>query len=279
MPNFRILYDNALDTALTLTTTTSASASLGAANLQTDTKSQVWRATAKSGTITATWTNAVLVGGVILPFTNLSPTATVQIKCYTNVGDGTAVHDSGAILACPAIPLALMSWGTVPLGANSYSYGGGTTARVWLSTTVSCKKVEVIITDTNNTAAYIEVSRLALGAYWEGAKNADYGASVTPVDTGKHFRNDAGDLQTDIGTRHRKVSFALSKLSPSERNTLWRILWGNGMTKPLFFSLFPNDTDTSLEQTHQCWCKLEVTPAMSIPSYLLYASSLELLEV
>jgi len=189
------------------------------------------------------------------------------------------VYDSGAVLACPAVPLALMSWGTVPLGANSYSYGGGTTARVWLNTTVSCKRVEVGFYDINNTSPYVEIGRLVIGSFWEGAKNVDYGATVTPVETGKHFRNDAGDLMTDIGTRHRRVTISLSKLSPAERNTLWRILWGNGMTKPLFFSLYPNDTDTSLEQTNQCWCKLVTMPAMSTPSFLMYAAALELEEI
>lgn len=276
--NLTIIYDNSADLA-TLSVSSQASASLGAANLLTDIKSEVWRSIGTSGTITATWAVGQIIGGIALPFTNLSSGATLRVRGYTLPTDTIAAFDTGTNLACPPLALGLWNWGSAPLGVNAFTYGGGATACVWLSLPISVRKLVIDIVDTSNVSGYVEVGRLVAGNYWEAAKNADYGAGITAVDTSKHFRNDAGDLMTDIGTRHRRQTLALTKLSADERASLWNILLGNGMPRPLFMSLYPNSDDPRLEQTHMMWCKLVATPAVGIPSYRNFASSLELEEV
>lgn len=78
MPNLRIIADNAADRA-TLSASSTAG-SLAVDNLKTDRKGAPWRALSTSARLGATWTTSALIGGMFLPFCNLSPTATVRTR-------------------------------------------------------------------------------------------------------------------------------------------------------------------------------------------------------
>lgn len=278
--NFRIIYDNAANRG-TLSASSQASASLAVGNLLTDLKGQVWRsssAAAASTVLTLTNPTAMQVGGVAAAYSNLTVAATMRVQVYTLSTDSSPAFDSGHVLACPAAAIALSDWGAGGAGVNAYAYGGGACGRQWF-THVSGQKIVISIVDTANPAGYVEVGRLIVGRFWEGVRNIDYGVALSIVDTTKNFRNDAGDLLSDVGTRHRKLTAALSNLASAERSTLWNILWGNGMSSPMFLSVFPNADDTALEQAHQGWFKLMSSPAMAMPSFAQCASSLELEEV
>ncbi len=271
MPNLRIISNNAIDRA-TLSASTTAG-NLAVANLKTDIKSKVWRSTATSATITATWTAGEYISGVALPFCNLTPTATIQVEGYTEVADVVPVFNTGILLASPF--LALDSWA----GVNSFSHGGGTYGRAWVASPAVVKKLVVYITDTANTAGYVEAGRLVAGQYWEPRIGAVEGATLQVVDTSKHFRTEAGDLMTDVGTRHRKQSFQLPSLDETDRARMWEILWANGLTKPIFLSMYPGHADTRLEQTHQLYGKLVVTPIMGTPYFNRQNATLEIEEI
>ena len=277
MPNLRILYDNAADRNLTLTASTTAG-TLAASNLLTDIKSQVWRSTGTSATLTATWANAELIGCVALPFCNFTSTATIRVRGYTNVGDATPLFDTGTVLACAYAPFGLWDWGLAPLGVNAFSYGGGAYANVWISPNW-VKQLVIDLIDTANTKGYLEAARLVTGAYWSPALNADYGAAVTVVDNSTHLRSDAGDLMTDTGTRTRKMTFSLSQMASADRAKMMSILKGNGMPKPMYVSLYPESSDPVLEQDHQVYCKLSANSAVSVPFFNVYAAPLELEEM
>lgn len=278
MPNLRIIYDNAADRA-TVVASSQASSSMAAANLLTDIKGDVWRSIGTSATITANWTTAQTIAGVALPFCNLTAQATVRVRGYAEVADAVPLFDTGLVYACPAPILGLWNWGAQPLGSNAFAYGGGTYGRVWIPVPGAVKKITVDIADSTNPAGFIEAGRLVCGAYWSPEHNADYGAPVTPADSSKHYRNDAGDLMTDNGTRYRKQAINLSAMSQVDRAAVWNILWGNGMRRPVFFSLHPDSVDAVLEQTHQIYGKLAATAAMSTPYFQKYANSLDLEEV
>lgn len=277
MANFRIIYDNRADGA-SLAVSSQASAGLGAANLLTDIKSEVWRASTTSGTITATWAVAQLVSGVALPFTNLTADATIRVRGYTETADTTPAFDTGAVPACPPLALGLWGWGTTPMGVNAFAYAGSAYANIWFAA-AAVKKLVIDLVDASNSAGYIEVGRLVTGTYWEGLKGADYGASMTLVDTSKHLRSDAGDLLTDVGTKHRKQSVPLTQLPASERLQVWNILVGNGMARPVFLSVFPGDADNGLEQCSMIYGKLVEAPGIAIPAFRQYATTLEIEEV
>lgn len=78
MSNLRIVYDNAADRAAI--TASSTAGALAAANLLTDTKSDVWRATGPSARLTLAWAVAEAIQALVLPFCNLSPTATWRVR-------------------------------------------------------------------------------------------------------------------------------------------------------------------------------------------------------
>lgn len=79
MPNLRIVSDNAIARVASLVASTTAGG-LAAANLASDKKSSVHRATQPSVTYTATWGAAEPIGCVALPFCNLSPTAQWRVR-------------------------------------------------------------------------------------------------------------------------------------------------------------------------------------------------------
>lgn len=78
MPNLRIIADNAADRA-TLTASSTAGA-LVVSNLQTDKKSDVWRAGGTTARLTLAWAVAEAIAGIALPFCNLSPTDTMRVR-------------------------------------------------------------------------------------------------------------------------------------------------------------------------------------------------------
>lgn len=274
--NIRIIYNNAIDRANL--SASSAAGSLVASNMAMDIKSAVWRSLATSETITATWGAGEVVSGVILPFCNLTTNATIRVRGYANVDDTGTVLDTGAVVACPASQPGLWGW-NASMGVNAFAYGGGTYARVWLATPVTVKKLVIDIADAGNTAGYLEVSRLVVGQHWEPKIGAEQGATLTVVDTGKHYRTDGGDLMTDTGTKYRKQSFSLPSLDESDRAKMWDILWGNGMARPLFISMYPNNADSQLEQTHQLYGKLVSTPIMNTPYFNRHSATIDIEEV
>lgn len=307
--NLRIIYNNILDLSTT-TITTSSVASVTAtpvSNLKLDSKSQVWRSastgvlnTDNSGLYTVranlvvTLTSSI-IGGVILPFCNLSSAAKIRVRGYTGTAPtpgaagtntptataaGTLVFDSTQILACPYQTFGLWNWGAVPLGVNSYSYGGGTYARAWVPSQLACTSLLIEIEDTQNSSAYIEVSRIIAGAYWSPKYNTSFGLSTGSQDLSQHERSESGDLITNRGIRYRNMKFDLTWLPPADRLEFTRILRGNGLPRPLFISLFPNNSDDyEKEQAHQIYGKLSQLSDITHPIFEMYSTSIDIEEI
>ena len=295
-------------TATTIAVSSTASAATPASNMKVDAKSQVWRsgsvttaADSTSGLYTAK-ANIVLaftstnIGGVVLPFCNLSSQATIRVRGYTGTAPtlggtvdtptasalGTLKFDTGTVTACPYQVLGLWNWGTLPLGVNSYSYGGGTYGRVWvpLASQAACTSLLIEIIDTGNQAPYIELSRLVVGSYWSPKYNTSYGLSSNTTDLSTHTRSESGDLITNRGIRFRSMKFDLNWLTSSDRQEFSRILRGNGLPRPLLISLFPdNSTDYDKEQAHQIYGKLSQISDVVNPIVDMYSTSIDIEEV
>lgn len=260
MPNLRVCYDNAADTA-----TLSASSTAGTlvvANLQNDSKAVPWRSTGTTATLTATWADLQTIGIVALPWTNLTAAATIRVRGYTNIGDtvgvATPVFDSGAVIACRAVTTYLRG---VPSGVNSFAFGGASCAIAYVPPG-PVRKLVIDLVDGGNAAGYIEASRLVCGAYWEPAVNAEVGVTLSLVDTSMQTRTEAGELKTDPAPRYKKLSFDLRMLKTADRNMLWRIARGNGITVPMFVSLLPSAADATDEDLYQIYGKLVASAAM-----------------
>lgn len=307
--NLRVIYQNLVDlSSTTITASSTASANTPASNMAANTKSLVWRSgsvTTPPDSISGLYTakaNIVLslvssnIGGVVLPFCNLSSQATIRVRGYTGTAPtlggtvdsptitatGTIKFDTGFIAACPYQVLSLWNWGTLPLGVNNYSYGGSTYGRVWvpLASQSACTSLSIEILDIANQSPYIEVSRLVVGSYWSPKYNTSYGLSSNTKDLSTHERTESGDLITNIGTRFRTLRFDLNWLTSSDRLEFNRIVKGNGMPKPLLISLFPdNSTDYDKEQAHQIYGKLSQFSDIVNPVLDFYSTNIDIEEM
>jgi hypothetical protein len=274
--NLRIIYDNVADSA-TLTASTTASG-LTVNNLKTEQKGFVWRSTGTSATITATWSSAQTISGVVLPFCNLTSNATIQVRLFTNTGDATPVLNTGAQSARAYTPQDVFGGFTQPAGVNAYSFGGGSYARSWFAATVA-RKIEVIINDAGNSSGYIELSRLVCGNYWSPTYNTEFGLSLGYRDTSEQTRSESGNLITTNNTVHRTLNFNLNWLVDTDRTRMLSILRGNGLRKPLFVSIFPEDASLTKEQEFQIYGKLVNTNSITHPVYSVYTTTVDIEEI
>jgi hypothetical protein len=299
--NLRILYNNISD--LSTTSLTASVSSTGTSNLKVDSKSKVWKSgtsstTAVKANIVATFSSKI-VNAIILPFSNLSTTATIRVRGYTGTAptlggtidtptittSGTLIFDTGTKNACPYQKFSQWNYENTPLGVNTYAYGGGTYARCYVAdaefvalTPTACTSLVIEIIDTN-TDQYAEASRLLLGQYWSPTYNTSFGISAGQKDLGKHIRLECGDLETLRGPRYNTLSFDLKYMNDTDRNKFWEIAKGNGLSRPLFVSIFPEDDDYEKESIHQIYGKLSQLSAIQHPMFTIYSTQVELEEV
>lgn len=301
--NLRIIYQNWADLATVTASSTAGTTSVS--NMLKDAKGLVWRSS--NTTVASTTNKAILkvdlgtaraIRGVVLAFTNLnSATATMIVRGYsadptlggtvdTPTITGTAAYTSPTTNCCPWNNLNLPNWGTNPQNANIYAYGGGTYARIWLATAQTYRYWTIEITDNYTTSAsgrYIEVSRLIMGDYWSPVYNTGYGMTNTVKDLSEHERTESGDLVSVRGPRFNALSFNLEWLDHSDRKEASRLMLGNGISKPILVSLFPDSTgdssDYERERLHQIYGKFVQIPGISYQNALFYSMPLELEEV
>lgn len=245
------------------------------ANLQKDAKSLIWRSAGTSATLTVAFGSAKTVRGVVLPFTNLTATATINVTVVGGSG-----YTTGAVLACPYKQADSWDSSYLPQGANSYAYGAGAYARVWFPTAQSCTGLTIVITDTNNTAGYVEASRLVIGDYWSPTYNTSFGLMAAPKSLSTNSRTESGDLVTNRGIQYNTMSFDLTWLNPADRLIFTKIIKSNGINKGLLISLFPDAAeDYDKEQTFQIYGKLTQVPDLTHPMYTMYSSKVDIEEI
>lgn len=271
----RVAYVNKSDTA-TLTASSQAG-SLVVSNLKTIYKSQVWRSTANTASITITWPAGNQVSVVSLPFSSLSSAATVRITCFTNASDSVPAYDSGIEVAIPPIPLTVWPWGSVPLGVNSYVMGQTSTMVKWVPVG-SYEKIVIELDDSLNTLGYIEAGRLFVSNHYEFVNNASFGSSVSMIDDSRNFRNDAKDLITDRGIVYKTMSVSLDAMRQADRTFLSNILKMSSASFPVLLSIFPENEDKVLEQEYQIYGKLTKSSAIAIANFDRYTTNVELEE-
>lgn len=271
MANMRIIYDDKCASA-TITASTTAG-SLTASNMQNDYKGQVHRSTGTSVSYTITWTQAQSISGIGLPCTNLSNTSTIRVRLYTTTGSATPIADSGTIAASGAQSTQISNWSN-PLNANSFAYGMATKTAVWFDQAYSVQKVVIDLMDVNNLAGYIDCSRIVCGAYWEPKYNVSNGISLTINDTTQNVRNDSGDLLSNRGFIHDKLSFDLGVMVESDKSILTQIMRFAGINKNIFVSLMP-ESNSSREQDYIIYGKRENSDIGS-QFYKLYNHSMSI---
>lgn len=293
--NLRVIYKNLADAA-TVTVSSTAGASTTVANLKLESRSKVWRSGATSHVIFLVTLASTTINGLILPFTNLTSTATIRIMGYSStmptiggtvgtptlVGGSAAVFDTTATLCAPWEQSDAFVLSTVPSGVSRYSYGGGTCARIWLNpadAAIAVTGLSIEIVDSSNTESYLEASRMIIGKHWSPRFNTSYGLSATFKDLGETDRLESGDLVTRRGILFKVLNFDLKYMEYSDRDTLMNLIKGPGITLPIFISLFPNDDDEGKEGLYQIYGKLSQLDAITHSVLEMYSTQISIEEV
>jgi hypothetical protein len=301
--NLRIIYNNLTDVAgTTVTVSSTASSSTVVAKMLTDYKGEVWRSANMATTLPITFANIrivfttpSIVSGVILAYTNLRSDASIRVRGYvgtaptlTGTTDAPTITENGLTLfdtdfeECnPPAGLGQFQWGLEGLGITGNELRKGY-SRIWipLADRVPCTSLTIEIQNPGNVDRYIEVGRLIIGDYWSPTYNTSFGLSANFKDTSSAERSEAGDLITVNGIQYPSVSFDLKYLNIKDRNEFNRLIKNRGTKKPLFVSLFPDNTgDYVKEQMHQIYGKQVQLFGISHPIFDMYSSQVEIEEI
>lgn len=245
MSNFRLIHNNAADRATIVASTTAGG--LTTANLKNDRKNFVHRSTEKQVTFELNWPSDEAVGGIVLPASNLSPEAEWQATFYNALNQPVAAI--GPLFAAPGAPLELISWGSQPLNANAFSYGGATKSAMWLEEQVMARRVVIEISDPKNKLDYIDNARLVVGQYWQPKHGAaQYGANANPVDMSSSQRSQSGDNRTDVRPSYDTVAFDLAAMQHEDRDAFSRIIKSIGVHRSIAVSVLPDNYNPVLTQ-------------------------------
>ena len=310
--NLRIIYQNLIDFSGTGTIAVSSTAGVSsAAYLKYDYKALRWRSVAASTTTArsafiVTTSTASSIGGIILAFSNLSSSAKIRVRGYTGttptvntVTDATTaptITTTGATLQFDTSPGGVSS-GTVAApyqGQGDWSWGINTAlsnayynkyvyARIWLTPAqqaFNCTSWVIEIEDTACTDQYLEVGRIIMGKYWSPKYNTSYGLSATIKDLSTSERTEAGDLVTKEAPYFNTLSLELRYMDKNDRAELLKLYRTLGTRRPLFISVFPdNSDDWGKEGTYQLFGKFSTITGISHTMFDIYASQLDIEEV
>lgn len=274
MANIRIVYNNVADSAATITAN-SNSGTLVAANLLTDLKSQVHRSTNTSVTYNISWNSAQTVGCVAMPCTNLSSTATIAVRLYSDAQASSLVYNSGTLPAVPGYNIDPKAWPT-GINVNTFVYGGSVKTVVWITSKPDNIRSAVIdISDPANPLGYVDSARLVVGDYWSPTFNIQNGAQFEFVDNSEATRRDSGDLVVDRSFTFDKFNFDFSLLPDTDKSELLKIIRSIGVHKNIFISLFPDSDYAKMEQDSMIYGKRS-NSSIQYQLFGYYAHSMEL---
>lgn len=275
MPNLRIIAD---DAALRATVAASSTApGLSVTSLLTDEPADVHRMIGTFGSYFLSFARPELIGGVHRPWSNDSPTSEQRVRGYADAGRTQLLFDTGWAPCCPARAREIRGW-TPEQAASAYRYGGGAHARTWFDNT-EAQYVQIDVNDPDNQQGYLECGRLVIGPWWSPAETADIGASLTPGTLSTPSRNGAGTMRPKVGTKFDKQSIPLSHFAADDRAQFLGIVKANDIDVPFIFSLYPDDEDPELERDHQGYYYFVTPPALTVPGFERYATTVEMVTV
>lgn len=274
--NIRILANDKAKFA-TITADTTAG-TMAASNVQTDTKSQAWRSTGTTATLTLTWATSIVCDTVVFPFTNFSNQPVILINGYTNVADTTPIFSktSNEVLYSSA---SSFGFDEMPPAANFFQFGSSVYAAVYLPTMASIKKLVITISDTANTNGYIEIGRLLCGLRFEPDKPTEYGLALTFDDRSTNKRNGAGDSISELKSRFKKLSFSTTFETDNDRKTFQTIMRKCGISTPIFIDADYSNADIDTRQNYMIYGKFSKACEFVHKYFSIYSSSVDIEEV
>ncbi len=124
----------------------------------------------------------------------------------------------------------------------------------------------------------VQVSKFLLGTYWTPKYNLSYQNTVGYVDMATTERTEAGDQYLTIGPRSKTLSFSLDYIDSTDKYSFYNIMRSIGKQKPIFISLFPEDTDKEKEQMHTLYGRQTEVSSLTNYQYSIYNTAISLEE-
>lgn len=273
MPHLRVIYENTADIASISASSTAGALTVG--NLKRDIKGLPHRSTTTSCTYTLTWGTPTLVGGIALPLCNLSQTATIRVRIYSDASGTSLIKDSGTLLACSGPDLGSWDW-LGGLGVNSSAYGAYSKSSVWFDSNYPIRRCVVEINDASNPNGYVEVSRLVVGPYWEPKRNVQNGTLILElVDGSESERSDAGDLISTRSTMYERLALEIAYMEEVDRSGLLSLARKCGSSKNVLVCVFPDNTNETVTSDYTVYGKFNSIP-ITQQYYGFYSVPLEI---
>lgn len=187
---------------------TSVAAGYAVTFLQSDLRGLKWRSTTLAAqTITATWTAFQSINSVALAITNLSNSATVRVRLYTNAADSTPVYDSGSI-------------------SNQGDYFSA------FFDIYSVKKLTILLTDASNPDGFMQASCLVTGEFFE--PNMGEGAVNITFTNDNVISKIGGNTQVEVRQTRKTLSSDFPYLDYAEQKIINDIKNYNASHTPVF---------------------------------------------
>lgn len=248
---------------ITGVTASSTAGAYVAANLLTSDKSEVWRATGKTATLSGSSATTVSASSLHLPHCNFSPSAVGRLYLYSNAGYTGLARDTGDKYLCPEPAAEVVDWLPVDL-ANAYEQGGGAWARIWFPET-TFKSWRLEISDPGNLQTALEAADLVIAPAWSPEYDIEPGgAGTVQRDTDVQFHTAAGSLKTRAGIRFDELTLDLTWLNEADRKTARRLMRSHGKRAPFIVSLWPDDSDPERERAHSIYGLMTEDTEMSL---------------
>lgn len=125
----------------------------------------------------------------------------------------------------------------------------------------------------------VKVSRFIVGNYWVPKYNTGYGVQIGYNDLSTNERLQGGDVYTTVSPRNKTLQLELQYMDESDKFQLFDIMRSLGKTKPLFVSVFPENTDQQKEQMYSIYGKFNTLSNITHTMYSMYSSSIQLEEI
>lgn len=193
------------------------------ANLQTRFRSEVARSTNVLTTSTKIAVDfgsaSKVVRWVILDKHNMSTAATVRVKGGTTAG-AADVADTGSLEVWQATPTRDLryedaNWWTGTLSAADVE-GYPISMFIDLAANVKARYWTIEITDTANSAGYVQIARLWMGPFWSPQRNVTWGTKLGWEDPSREQRTDSGVMYFAERQRFRVYHFNFPAVTDDE---------------------------------------------------------------
>jgi hypothetical protein len=300
--NLRIIYQNFLDPEVTggtvpVITGLNTATGFSTSNMRGHSyKGFGWRS--QTNTVSPVVVNLILnlqtqriANTLVLAYSNLGYNSTVSIygsnsaPSLAGTVDAPSITSPGTLIVTstgnqltPYLVNNRNYWDTEPASINAPRLGY---ARLYFSNTTAYQYYSLVITNPDPIPAhYIEIGKIVLGNYWSPKYNTSYGLGQGLIDMSSNVRTEDGGLVTLPGNTYNTLSFDLKYMDPSDRNVFNKLIRYSTSRKPIWISLFPDNTaDYLKEQQYQIYGKLKSIPGLEHPMFDIYSSQIEIEEI